>query len=122
MKVTLFGNWLWVVCWRLDLQPEQLEQQMMYGFMSGGEMQIQSLPNSISTKTTAVTAEKPIREQILDLKDSVQFLERIWLNDPSIRNEIDPSEWQQFMDKVYDGFNEIKMINSKSLDLPEELQ
>ena len=51
-----------------------------------------------------VIPEKPIQEQILDLEDTIQFLEKLWLDDPSIQNEIDSDEWQEFMEKVYDGF------------------
>jgi hypothetical protein len=49
----------------------------------------------------SVAPEKPICEQIIDLKDTIQFLERLWLEDDSIRTEIDSGEWRQFMEKVY---------------------
>ncbi len=112
-------NWLWLACWRLDLQPEQLE--MMMSMVPEGEMFTQSLSvSSPSVEATTVIPEKPIREQILDLEDTIQFLEKLWLDDPSIQNEIDSTEWQQFIQKVYDSFSELKMMNSNSLDVSEE--
>lgn len=85
-------------------------------------MLTQSLSAFSAIETATVTPEIPLREQILELKDTIQFLEKLWLNDPSVRQEIDPEEWKIFMDKVYESFNEFKMMNSKSLDLPEESQ
>jgi parallel beta-helix repeat protein len=115
-------NWLWVACWRLDLQPELLEQMMSMS-VPQPETQVVSLQSDSANSMISFDAPpKPIREQIIELKDTIQFLERIWLNDPLIQNEIDPAEWQRFMDKVYDGFNELKTMNSKTLDLPEALQ
>lgn len=113
-------HWGWVACWRLDLQPEQLE--MMMSMVPEGRMLTQSLSAFSAIETATVTPEIPLREQILELKDTIQFLEKLWLNDPSVRQEIDPDEWKIFMDKVYESFNEFKMMNSKSLDLPEESQ
>jgi hypothetical protein len=113
------ADWLWVACWRQDLTSEHLEQMMMSMAPEGGS-QMQSL-SVLSTDKTTITSEKPIREQILELKDTVQFLEKMWLDDPTIQLEIDPNKWKQFMNEVYNAFSEI-IINSKSLDLTEELQ
>jgi uncharacterized repeat protein (TIGR01451 family) len=115
-------NWLWTACWRLDLQPEQLEMMMSMTPAGGIQMQSLSLSDSFAVKTATIMPEKPIREQILELKDTIQFLEEIWLNDPSVRQEIDADEWQQFIRKVYDSFNELKTMNTNSLDVSEELQ
>ena len=112
-------NWLWVACWRLDMQPEELQQ--MTSMVPDGGVLTQSLSaSSASIESTTVVPDKSAREQLIDLEDTIQFLEKLWLDDPSVRQEIDPDEWQQFMDKVYDGFNEL--INSKTLDLSEESQ
>jgi hypothetical protein len=116
------GNWLWVACWRLDLQPEQLEMMMSIAPSGGMHMQSLSLSDSSAIKPATITPEKPIREQILDLKDTIQFLEKLWLNDPSVRQEIDADEWRQFMRKVNDSFDELKTMNNKSLDVSEESQ
>jgi hypothetical protein len=70
-------NWLWVACWRLELQSEQLEQMMNMAPAGGMQMQ-SSLSDFTSVKTSIITTEKPIREQIIELKDTIQFLEEIW--------------------------------------------
>ncbi len=105
----LNGNWLWVACWRLDLQPEQLEQMMMSLAPAEG-IQTQSLSrlDSIALKTSAIVPEKPIRVQIIELKDSINFLEQLWWNDSSIQQEIDADQWRQFMNAVYDSLLELQ--------------
>ncbi len=112
-------NWLWVACWRLDLQPEQLEQIMMSMAPSGG-IQMQSASLSASAKAESITPEKSVKEQILDLEDTIQFLKKLWLDDPSIHQEIHADEWEEFMQRVYDSFNELKTIETKTLDVLEE--
>jgi hypothetical protein len=85
-------------------------------------MQTQSLSVFSAAETTTIIPEIPIWEQIIELKDTIQFLERIWLDDPSIRDEIDPSEWQQFMDKVYRNVEELQDTNTNTIDKSEEMQ
>jgi hypothetical protein len=113
-------HWGWVACWRLELQPEQLE--MMMSMAPVGGMQMQPLLSSSTLTTSVVIIEKPINEQIIELKDTIQFLERLWLNDPTIQQEIDAGEWQQFIRKVQDSVNELKTMNTKTLDVSEESQ
>ncbi len=110
-------NWLWVACWRKDLQPEQLE--MMMSMAPAGGIQMQSLSVSTSLTTLAAPPEKPIREQVLELKDTIQFLENLWLNDSSIREEIDASEWQRFMNEVYQSAIDIQYIEAGPYDKKE---
>jgi parallel beta-helix repeat protein len=110
-------NWLWVACWRKDLQPEQLEMMMSMTPAGGMQMQSLSLSDSTSVKATIITPEKPICEQIIELKDTIQFLERIWLEDDSIQQDIDAGEWRQFMEKVYQNMSELQNMKTKSFDL-----
>jgi hypothetical protein len=114
------ANWLWVACWRKDLQPEQLGMMMRMALGSG--LLTQSLSVSSAVTTTAITAEKPIREQIIELKDTVQFLERLWLTDDSIQQEIDTGEWREFMEKVYQSMGDLQMSESETSELKEVQQ
>jgi hypothetical protein len=52
--------------------------------------------------------EKSIAEQLLTLKECVEFLEKIWLEDEQIQQEIDPDDWERFMDSVYNSAVELK--------------
>ncbi len=113
------SNWLWVACWRLDLTADALQQMM--SMSSEGGMQMESLSTLSVEKTTAILPEKSVKEQIFELKDTIVFLEKLWLEDPSIQQEIDPVKWQQFMSEVYNAFSEI-ILNTQTFDLPEEIQ
>ena len=44
-------------------------------------------------------------------KEIIEFLEKIWLEDPYIQKEIDPDDWKKFMDAVYEGVIELKTID-----------
>ncbi len=52
--------------------------------------------------------EKSIAEQILSLEDCIKLLEKIWMEDPYIQQEIDSYDWKKFMDAVYEGLVELK--------------
>jgi hypothetical protein len=87
--------WLWVACWRTDLQPEMT----MLSF--GGE-HLKSTDMVISAKAEILTVqEKSTQEQILDLAFAVVQLETLWLEEPDIQQQIDPEKWQRFMEAVY---------------------
>ncbi len=114
------GNWLWVACWRWDLQPEQFE--MMMGMAPDGGVLMQSLSVPTSVETTPVVPEKPIREQIIELMDTIQFLERLWLEDGSIQQEIDAEEWEQFMKEVYQSAVDLQKMETEPYEKKEVKQ
>ena len=53
------------------------------------------------------TAEPSALEQLGDLVSIVGQLEAIWLDDPNIQQEIDATQWQGFMDALYDNLLEV---------------
>jgi uncharacterized protein YlaN (UPF0358 family) len=70
-----------------------------YQQMSGGEeLMLQS--ESIY--------EPSLDRQMIDLQDSIEFLENLWLTDPQIQQEIDDQDWQNFMDAVYQSLYELQ--------------
>jgi hypothetical protein len=104
-------NWLWQACWRVDLQSMAAQQSSASS--SSMMMQPMSIESSLmSTSTSAVVSEpvdeKSVAEQLLTLKECVEFLEKIWLQDPTIQQEIAPDDWQKFMDSIYDSAAELK--------------
>ena len=93
--------WLWRACW-LDLE----ELQMMAGdgemlIMSSGLMGLDSLQ-------TASAPELSVEDQIAQLEDSIVFLARIWLEEPDIQQQINPDDWQEFMEAVYQSLLDLK--------------
>jgi hypothetical protein len=93
--------WLWVACWRTDLQPEMT----MLSF--GGE-HLKSTDMVISAKAEILTVqEKSTQEQILDLAFAVVQLETLWLEEPDIQQQIGPEKWQRFMAAIYDHLLEL---------------
>jgi hypothetical protein len=41
----------------------------------------------------------------------IVFLEKIWLEEPDIQQEIDVQIWQEFMDSVYQGLLDLQSID-----------
>jgi len=97
-------NWLWTACWR--------ENYIIYGMNNGGENIMLSTPAFFMSPSTSLESqlveEKSMEEQILDLEGSIVLLEKIWLEDPSIQKGINPDNWKEFMDSVYERLSEIK--------------
>jgi hypothetical protein len=100
-------NWLWEACWREDYWD-------VWGIRSGGESMMMSMPMTgfETTSTRAVQSvpveEKTVEQQILELEKMIEFLEKIWLEEPDIQEVIDPKDWKDFMDAVYDGLIELR--------------
>jgi hypothetical protein len=86
--------WLWVACWRTDLQSEM----MMAGF---GDEQLQMYSAMKVASEPPVVEQKSVQKQILDLAVTIVSLEQLWLEEPDIQQQIDPEKWQRFMEAVY---------------------
>ena len=108
------SHWLWTACWKQN----QYEMYGTYGMMSmGGESMLvlgeaeamMAVPmTSTATLEPETVTEKSIAEQLLTLKECAEFLEKIWLEDEQIQQEIDPDDWKRFMDSVYNSAVELK--------------
>ena len=85
--------WLWMACWLTEGEPMQQMMVMGEGMLLGG-FEVQ-------------TAEPSALEQLGDLVNIVGQLETIWLDDPNIQQEIDSTDWQEFMDALYDNLLEV---------------
>lgn len=100
-------NWLWEACWRENYVA------VMYGMSGGGgESMMMAAPPLMSTLAvykTQPVPEKSIAGQVLDLEDCIKLLEKIWMEDPYIQQEIDSYVWKEFMDAVYDGLDLLQM-------------
>ena len=100
-------NWLWQACWRENYV-------VMYSMSGGGESMMMAAPPlaaTLSVYEPQPAPEKSIREQIFGIEDCIEFLEKIWLEDPYIQKEIDPDDWKLFMDAVYDSLFGLKTID-----------
>ena len=57
---------------------------------------------------SAAKPELSAEEQIADLQKSISLLESIWNEDPTVRQEIDPNDWQRFIDSVQSSLLELQ--------------
>jgi hypothetical protein len=130
-------NWLWIACWRtdlLELQEQQAMQMMMVSSVlpagigvttptataSGSEpisethwvatesAKADEMDGQVAVQEPPVVEEKSIKEQILDLQDSIEFLEKLWQKESDIQQEMDSNDWKEFMDSVYQSLSELE--------------
>jgi len=92
--------WLWVACWRMDLQPEM----MMSGFDSGS-MRLAGFESQSLEKQT--TQEITFQEQLFDLASMIVQLENLWLTELDIQQAIEPDRWNRFMAAVYQNLYDL---------------
>jgi hypothetical protein len=103
--------WLWTACWRLDLQA--LSQQMMINVAEassfGAFQESEPLYSAqfLQMESAQTVVEESIEQQILNLQDTIAFLEQIWLEEPDIQAEISSEDWQEFVDAVYLHLSEL---------------
>jgi hypothetical protein len=85
-------------------------QQLMAG---SGEMVLMGGRDRLMTSSVFMLAEPNMKEipsetsiqqQIIDLQQSITFLEEIWMTDDLIRQEISEEDWQAFMNALYESF------------------
>jgi hypothetical protein len=136
--------WLWIACWKTDLLELQQQQAMQ---MMSSSISLESV--GVTTVTVAASASGPvskihwvaieqgdvdtqaevqelplvegksIEKQILDLQDSIEFLEQIWTKESDIQQEINSDEWQEFMDSVYKSLSELEMLRVENTETEE---
>jgi hypothetical protein len=104
--------WLWRACWITE-DIELLSDGQMQ-MMRGGE-QLQMFSVMEVAPELSVVEEKSVQEQIGDLAKTIILLEKLWLEEPDIQQQIDPEIWQRFMEAVYGD-----MLNMKTDDIQIE--
>jgi hypothetical protein len=58
-----------------------------------------------------------IEEQILSLEDCIELLEKLWLEEPDIQQEIDPADWKAFMEAIYQGLLELQGLETENIQI-----
>lgn len=135
-------NWLWIACWKtdlLDLQEQQTQQMIMGSSASPASSATVAAsesepisetnyvaatePSEVDGQTVVqeslVVEEKSIQEQILDLQDSIEFLEKLWQEESDIQQEINTEDWKKFMDAVYQSLKELETLQDGDTEIEE---
>jgi hypothetical protein len=89
--------WLWQACWlNENIEPMYVQQMQMFSVME-------------AAPELSVVEEKSVQEQISDLAKTIFSLEKLWLEEPDIQQQIDPEVWQRFMETVYGSLLELQI-------------
>jgi hypothetical protein len=86
-------EWLWQACWRNS-------DIWMMG-MGGGAMTATTMTDQakLETKPPRVIT---IWEEIKLVEESIDWLEKVWLEDEQLRKEVSEEEWKEFINGLYD--------------------
>ena len=73
-------------------------------------MMVENEPVFVSPAATfkSPPVEKSIAEEIISLENCIEFLEKIWLEDANLQQEIAPDNWWEFIDALYDSLFDLK--------------
>ncbi|MBN1766377.1 MAG: right-handed parallel beta-helix repeat-containing protein [Sedimentisphaerales bacterium] len=98
--IVFAGDWLWMTCDKMTEYGNSysigLDSLIMMGLMTGGGSMMESMAMS-SVAISSGFDDLPLDEQISQLEDIQVWLENLWENDESVRNEIDEYDWNDFM-------------------------
>jgi hypothetical protein len=73
----------------------------------GGESMLFGGLEAVAVEAYAVPEESTY-EQRYDLANIIWRLESVWLTEPDMQEEIDPGDWQRFMEALYYNFLELQ--------------
>jgi len=85
-------EWLWQACWR----NSDIWMMGMDGGMAAAPTTEQTI---LETKPPRVIT---IWEEIKMVEESIDWLEKVWLEDENLRKEVSEEEWKEFIDGLYD--------------------
>ncbi len=98
-----FDSWLWKACyvnfdtWLYTLGEVEGDTDGMFGSQTSTAMTL----NMEKKSTPKYAQEKTIEEQYTDIQEIADFLEVLWYEDPTVREEIDEQQWADFMNHIY---------------------
>lgn len=91
------------------------EQERMFLQMLGGGEPMRMMSGGEEMLRAETAAE--VQEEVLPLQECVEFLEKIWEEDPQIQKTIDAEDWKQFMDAVYQEYkHKTETLSEKIMD------
>lgn len=112
-----WNNWLWKACyvsfntWMHTFGEVEGDTDEMYGSQTSTEMTLNTKsqeytvamkPNVEPQNDTVIIEEKSIEEQFIEIQEIATWLEILWSEDESVRQEIDAQQWADFMKQIYD--------------------
>jgi len=106
----------------LQSEPVSEETQSVQAVEPVVVQQVKIIPpvETVQQEVESVEPEISIEQQIADLEDAIQFLETLWDSDPQFREEMQASDWQAFMDELYNSLTELQENDTIIQDMVEE--
>ncbi len=121
----IFWNdyWLWKACylkfdiWLYTFGEVDGDTDEMYSSQSTTAMTLsmKSQENTVVMEPivephneTVIAEEKSIEEQYFEIQEIATWLENLWNEDESVREEMDAQQWADFMNQIYDWMDTLE--------------
>jgi uncharacterized repeat protein (TIGR01451 family) len=109
-------KWLWEACW---FSPDTLMMMGMDGgmdkAMAAAPMTDEQIEQAKLDKwyTTRPPHVMTVWEEIKLVEESLDWLEKVWLEDEQLRKEVSKEEWKEFINSLYDWLAQMKEQSAK---------
>jgi len=109
-------KWLWEACW---FSPDTLMMMGMDGgmdkAMAAAPMTDEQIEQAKLDKwyTTRPPHVMTVWEEIKLVEESLDWLEKVWVEDEQLRKEVRPEEWKEFINSLYDWLAQMKEQSAK---------
>ncbi len=109
-------KWLWEACW---FSPDTLmmmgmdggmDKAMAAAAMTDEQIEQAKLDKWYKTRPPHVMT---VWEEIKLVEESLDWLEKVWLEDEQLRKEVSPEEWKEFINSLYDWLAQMKEQSAK---------
>lgn len=102
--------WLWQACWKTDVYWAENSQPEMLMFAAQEDILFtRSRAVETASMDAVLAQQQAIQDQISDLAKAAFFLEKLWLEEPDIQQQISPDDWQRFIDAIYNSSIELQI-------------
>ncbi|MCK5113685.1 MAG: right-handed parallel beta-helix repeat-containing protein [Phycisphaerae bacterium] len=121
-------NYLWFACWnhtdfqpgasRCSSSPPAFTSRSSFSALSESSfstnLSLETLPSLNSTEPTSTynpqQFQMPLEYQIAQAKENITWAENLWDTEPEIENHITKTEWEEFIDILYEYLDQLQNL------------
>jgi len=109
-------KWLWEACWfssdtlMMMGMDGGMDKAMAAAAMTDEQIEQAKLDKWYKTRPPHVMT---VWEEIKLVEESLDWLEKVWLEDEQLRKEVSEEEWKEFINSLYDWLAQMKEQSAK---------
>ena len=110
-------KWLWEACWfssdglmMMGMDGGGMDEGMAVAAVTDEQIEQAKLDKWYETKPPHVMT---VWEEIKLVEESIDWFEKVWLEDEQVRKTVSPEEWKEFINGLYDWLEQLEEQSSK---------